>query len=288
MDIVQRLLMEARSQRLKERKLRLPKLKAPKLVGLEASYASKLRKYQRSMNAQFMESLKPLVESFRVDASTEEIEAFAETSARWTKETVLKGAVLRSIVANQASIILRSNHFRWNRNLFKILGLNNSPAVDETALLQSWTIENIKLIKDVSDKQIQAIEGTLLRAGRTGLKPGQLTEQIQQFMGSTLRRATLIARDQTLKLNGQIDRAKQLGAGINHFIWRTTGDERVRKDHRARNGMRYSWAHGADGIYPGQEIQCRCWAEPDLQALLGDEYRPAGPGPQKKPNNPRR
>lgn len=44
-----------------------------------------------------------------------------------------------------------------------------------------------------------------------------------------------------------------------YYIWRTMGDTRVRPSHAALNGTVRRWDDSPD---PGEEINCRCWAEP--------------------------
>lgn len=43
------------------------------------------------------------------------------------------------------------------------------------------------------------------------------------------------------------------------YIWRSVGDENVRSSHAALNGTVRDWS---DSPTPGQEPNCRCWAEP--------------------------
>ncbi len=43
------------------------------------------------------------------------------------------------------------------------------------------------------------------------------------------------------------------------YRWRTVGDDRVRGSHAALDGDLRSWGDSPD---PGEEINCRCWAEP--------------------------
>lgn len=75
-------------------------------------------------------------------------------------------------------------------------------------------------------------------------------------------RAELIARDQTLKLNGAINRAQQTGVGIQSYTWSTSGDERVRETHAALNGQQFMWAAPPPPGHPGEDFQCRCVAVP--------------------------
>ena len=49
---------------------------------------------------------------------------------------------------------------------------------------------------------------------------------------------------------------------IGQYIWRTVGDLGVRKGHAARNGKTFSWDDPPEGGHPGEEYNCRCWAEP--------------------------
>lgn len=89
--------------------------------------------------------------------------------------------------------------------------------------------------------------------------------------------AALIARDQVSKLNGQLNRARQQAAGITDFVWETRKDSRVRPEHRDLQGRTFSWQEGWDGVFPGQPIQCRCWARAVVdrdQVLASGDFIP--------------
>ncbi len=99
------------------------------------------------------------------------------------------------------------------------------------------------------------------------------------YDGYALRRVT---RDQTSKINGNLTEMRHKQCGITHFIWRTSGDERVRPEHQVREGVMYSYAQ-ADEL-PGQAIQCRCVAQPavdkkSIKKIDSDEVIPE-PVPQ--------
>lgn len=83
----------------------------------------------------------------------------------------------------------------------------------------------------------------------------------------SLSRANLIARDQTLKLNGAITQTTQQAAGVDRYIWTTSRDERVRKAHIALDKQVFSWAAPPEPGHPGQDYQCRCIAMPILDEL---------------------
>ena len=47
-----------------------------------------------------------------------------------------------------------------------------------------------------------------------------------------------------------------------YYIWRTEGDDKVRDAHAAREGHIYNWHIPPEGGHPGEDYNCRCWAEP--------------------------
>lgn len=61
------------------------------------------------------------------------------------------------------------------------------------------------------------------------------------------------------------------------YIWRTAGDDKVRGEHAARSGKIFSFAAPPDGEQPGEDYNCRCWAEPlnPSRHLLAEEARRA-------------
>ncbi len=95
--------------------------------------------------------------------------------------------------------------------------------------------------------------------------------------GITKRHAALIARDQVMKYNANVTRARHEDAGITSYTWRTSEDERVRPDHEALDGQVFSYADppvqdeasGETGN-PGEGIQCRCTADPIIPGFDDD------------------
>ena len=88
-----------------------------------------------------------------------------------------------------------------------------------------------------------------------------LAAQIVREFEVAENRAKFIARDQIAKANADLSRTRQEANGVTKFIWRTLGDERVRPTHENRNGITYTWENGSRGLYPGQDPNCRCYAE---------------------------
>ena len=59
--------------------------------------------------------------------------------------------------------------------------------------------------------------------------------------------------------------------GITQYIWRTSRDERVRESHLVLEGKTFSWDSPPDVGHPGQDINCRCTAEPVIPGLEDDD-----------------
>ncbi len=47
-----------------------------------------------------------------------------------------------------------------------------------------------------------------------------------------------------------------------HYIWRTSGDSKVRASHAANNGKVFVWGNPPETGHPGEDYNCRCTAEP--------------------------
>ena len=146
-------------------------------------------------------------------------------------------------------------------------GLPIVPAT-KTQLRELFVQENLKLVSSLADNMLSNIETLLLRSMRQGSHVREIEKQLQAEIGLSKRRAQLIARDQVNKYSGDLTRHNQKEAGITHYRWETSGDERVRSRHRGLNGKVFTWdkppiSDKSGGHYhPRQGINCRCDAIP--------------------------
>jgi len=128
--------------------------------------------------------------------------------------------------------------------------------------------ENVQLISSIVTDQLARVKEVL--DTNFGMPAKELARQLQDQFDITRSRANLIARDQTLKLNGQLTRVRQQNAGIGSYIWTTSGDERVREEHGALDGEQFSWDNPPSVGHPGEDFQCRCTAYPVIPELEGE------------------
>ena len=127
-----------------------------------------------------------------------------------------------------------------------------------------WTAQNMTLIKSIDEQTMQKIQFSLsqkiISAADKEILLKDLTREIQDIAKVSEKRAALIGADQVGKLNGKLVQYRQQSAGIEYFIWRTMGDNRVRPAHAAKNGVVYKWDSPVEK--PGEAVRCRCRAQP--------------------------
>lgn len=61
--------------------------------------------------------------------------------------------------------------------------------------------------------------------------------------------------------------ALQDGHISTHYIWHTQGDDKVRGSHAVNNGKIFAWSNAPSTGHPGEDFNCRCWAEPLIEKL---------------------
>lgn len=153
----------------------------------------------------------------------------------------------------------------------RVAGVRTADVVPGLPAKQAaWVRSNTDLIKAEADlrRRVERVIADPLNEGRS---VADIAKLLEEQAGYSKSRAELTARDQTLKLYGQIQEDRQRAAGITRYVWTTSLDERVRKDHAELDGTVQAWDDppivdkraGRRG-HPGFDIQCRCTAVPVL------------------------
>lgn len=214
-------------------------------------------------------------------------EAIGYVEERWVQQTLTK-SVVEGVLATAAGYGIRAVLLaepevgdwaqrveKWHRTRW-VGVIRGGTRLDVSAILaagdvrkvvEAATANNISLIRGLSDEAYKRIEQTVWRAYADGTGREQLGKTLREQMGFGKARARLIARDQLGKYSGALDRARQEQAGITSYVWKTVGDDRVRKtsgdNHVRANGKRFLWAKPPTNPkgHPGQPIQCRCKAK---------------------------
>lgn len=136
--------------------------------------------------------------------------------------------------------------------------------------IKAATIENVALIKSIPDQYHQRIEGAVMRSiqqGGEGRKT--IMNELANIGGMSVRRAKIIAEDQTRKATTAANTERVKALGIKKFKWlHSRGGVDKRPKHVAASGNIYSYddppriGDKGEQVLPGQAINCRCIAVP--------------------------
>ncbi len=255
------------------------------IQAIESAYARRLRS---AVDAVFADRLSQILDAYgrenvsldqmRVDRIMNMVDDFQKESER------------------QLSFLAQDATFQWFQRVDKFAAnkftssIKNAMGVDAQSILsqsiydelrEMGIAQNVLLIRNLSPEAYQDVRKALLADFQgVGLPGGSksLAGAIQDILGSTKRRASVIARDQTAKMNSQMAQARQVDAGVTHYQWRTAGDQRVvgnpsglypkgnakHMNHFDRNGKIFSWNDPPPDGHPGFAIMCRCVSLPVL------------------------
>lgn len=269
-----------------KRKKRLPKragsVQHP--IALDRAYSTDLRRLVFEVLDAYRDILFPRLRSLQdtIDKST----PVARQDAGEGELTAILGRVklvigqriskeeMRKIAKKNLDKVEDFNQKGTARQIKRVAGVDiigTNAQVESTMILS--TANNVTLITGLLDDATGRVEQIVYDGFRKGLRWESMVDDIEASLdpdeGPVASRARRIARDQTSKLNGQLTEARQTGLGITHYIWRTSGDERVRDSHASHEGGRFAWDDPPSGTgHPGEDINCRCTAEPDLSTVL--------------------
>lgn len=209
-----------------------------------------------------------------------------------------------AMVSSFGESVSEFNFKEWTKHLSKLAGTPYVPAAEPwvAETVTTWSDMNFELVRSLSDDYIKQLNAKVVDAVSNGTAVGDLTKIIRKLNENISKpRARVIARDQIGKLNGQLMERRQSDAGVAEYTWKTANDERVRSSHAEMQGKACEWKdptkykdHG-DWVdrrgdmpqrHPGMEIQCRCYASPNMDEIWAEAERTAKAegwfGPQKK------
>lgn len=278
-----RQIQQARSLKAVKRRGRMPRQIAPKR--LETEYARKLSAFVvprvHAAFDLFVQEIGSILSSAHAGMRLDSVltmdigegkrirELIAQARERMQK-TVMTTSLedLAKSYANQTAVYQKQQLARQTR---AALGID--PFIADKRLLpltQAFVDANVGLVKGLTDDVASRMEKSALTAIQDGQLYNEFSERMQSTFGLSESRATLIARDQTGKLYGQLNATRQRELGVKSFVWRTSEDERVRDEHEALDGQTFDFDDPPEEGLPGEPIQCRCTAEPDFSDILGE------------------
>ncbi|MFG0827891.1 phage minor head protein [Pseudomonas sp. CJQ_7] len=242
-------------------------------------YNAKLQRLVKQVKADISKEIMPLVRQLvpeytqdavaTTDAWSDLItNAMSFLFAKWSSERVSAGA------QRIASEFVQASVKKSERDMKKSVGIDVfSGSKTMQDYLHASAQQNAQLIKSIPAKYLEEVQTLVMANMRSGMRPSFIEKALQEQFGVTQRRAKMIARDQTSKIQGELNRKQQQGAGFTHFRWLTSHDSRVRHDHdvfehrvtKYGKGV-YLWSdlplEKGVPVSPGSPINCRCTAIP--------------------------
>lgn len=251
----------------------------------EREYTRVVNEYMRLLKVEIEKAIPEIKDSYKVnrdadikdriraDSFTDLMlrinEIFASIESKLVKK--VSGYGLRKKLENLANLNRKLTVKEWKKAIRSTLGID----IREDYYLgdfykeqlQDWSEQNVELISTIPNDTLAKMREIVYNGYTSGKTTTRMLKEIQRAYKVGLKHARLIARDQTAKLNGQIQRHQQIDAGITEYIWCTSGDERVRDSHKALDGKKFSWDNpplNSDGraCHPGEDYQCRCIGRP--------------------------
>jgi SPP1 gp7 family putative phage head morphogenesis protein len=162
------------------------------------------------------------------------------------------------------------------------------PFMDDRKLspyFQNIVDENVGLIRSITTMGLPALKNELVALITADAPSADIAKALQKHLSpqgrggaqvNVFARAELIARDQVGKLNGALEEYRQKNLGLKRYRWRTSEDSRVRPDHDRLEGQIFDWSNPpivdrrtGRRAHPKRDFQCRCWAEPILDDIMG-------------------
>lgn len=124
--------------------------------------------------------------------------------------------------------------------------------------IKGWTQENTKSLREKIEKNALA-----------GQRAENMVKLIQDNYGVSENKAKFLARQETSLLMSKFREERYKDVGIQKYKWSTSGDQRVRDDHKHLDGKIFFFSSppivdkrtGRRGN-PGEDFNCRCTARP--------------------------
>ncbi len=243
----------------------------------------------RSIEAQYLAALRRIVRKLINQVNAQLLPAMAEFERDYVTDSPNIKSYFLGIVdqldrqvgdiedlAQRISLKMATSTEAFNRRKFvssinQAIGVNLSDIIKAEGVqvqIGASITENVDLIKTIPKQFHEKIKIAISSGIDKGDDFFSIRKRILEIGQSTDKRAKLIARDQVAKLNAAVTEARQTKMGVTNYFWRTSQDERVRPSHEENEGKKFAWDDPPATGHPGQDIQCRCTAEPDLSHLL--------------------
>ena len=179
-------------------------------------------------------------------------------------KTVVTPMVNVSPVANVAEFVTAIELFVGKLRNGITQGIENEIGRERSAIEAEPEEEGIS-----KQAKLAAVLGALwlAKGSPSNIGVDRTTEENGPVLVRVRPHLDLIVIDQLSDLNADLNQDRMQAAAVDSFVWETRKDSRVRPAHVALQSTIHTWQNGANGIYPGQPVNCRCWARAVVDVL---------------------
>lgn len=198
----------------------------------------------------------------------------ADLRNRWTAHFVKQAARWAADAVDGA---YKANRAAWQTRAAKEgFDVPMKLSAAQRTILAATVSNNVALIKSIPEQYFQRIEGDVTRGYLAGRDLESIAAALRKTGHSTVKRAALIARDQSNKLTAHMNAARQQELGVRYAYWKhSTVEKDPRPNHlrASREGWIFDTQVGIDfndgfGLsLPGTPISCRCGSRGILPAI---------------------
>lgn len=273
------------------RKYRIPRLKKPRRpLNIQREYTKDLDQMVKYLRTLYEEDVFPKLPAIVDKAQAHRKDGLKKDTSADDVDNVMNHVQIRfqqkyskpvksSIARNIGTKINRFSKGIFEDQVKTLVGTNvfvSEPWLEEK--MAGFVKENVDYITKWSDDLKGQAEGIIMRGARTGTAPSDIADELKDRIGVVGSRYDMIARDQTLKFNGDLSRARNEDLGLDQYTWSGSLDERERDWHRELEGELFSYddppmgggtSEDEEGN-PSEGINCRCNAIPYIDDLIGE------------------
>ncbi len=234
---------------------------------VERRYVASLRALSRALASEYLRRLEPVLASVaRRDGGVRE-DALSEVS----RVLDVAGLELHVQIPNLVGPLfsrMSADLRKKNGRAFDLIKVKSND-LGISAEIEAARDRSIRMVENAHRVYAADVREIMEDPETFGLRVEEIKEKLLTRGQVSESRAELLARDQTLKLNGAIAQTRMQQSGIESYTWSTSQDDRVREEHRALEGQTFTWLSPPDVGHPGQDFQCRCVAIPIVEELAG-------------------
>lgn len=245
---------------------------------VEARYSARIDALVKEMQADIATAIKDWhaqeqVETyFATDLSVTEYikRRFKKLWVKWERMMDEKVNNIVDVFVNQSN---KANSASVHASLKKLSGGlslgTRKLDYDSTQVLKAAAAENVALIKSIPQQYLQRIEGAVYRSITHPEGRDYLIREIKRTNQVTERRATMIAGDQTRKVNAALTAGRMQKVGVKKFEWVHVASSHPRELHVKLDGKICKWddppviqRNPEIRGYPAQLVNCKCQCIP--------------------------